>query len=213
MTGPWAFGWTQTLTLVGLLLTALIAIFGFRTFGRWKREKLEERRIEIAFDALTIAYETKFVFQHIRGAMSHGYEWADMPKLEGETEDRRNRRGPFYAAIKRIQQNKEFFEKVWTLQPKCMVVFGREIEQTFLKLHKARRSIEVAAQMLTERASDPYPDHDESNRELYKQLRRDIWDHGDFEAEKDKVGGLLREFEIELEARARPIVDAKYRQA
>lgn len=213
MTNPWIFGWTQLLTLSGLILSALIAIFGFRTFGRWKREKLEERRIEIAFDALTLAYETKFVFQHIRSAMAHGYEWEDMPKRDGDTDDKRNRRGSFYAVFKRIQQNKEFFEKAWRLQPKCMAVFGRSIEDTFMKLHKARRSIEVAAQMLAEQVDDPYRGDDKSTRELYEQFRRDIWDHGGYQKEKDTVGKLLQEFELELEAAAKPIVDREYKPA
>jgi hypothetical protein len=211
MTDPWIFGWTQLFTLSGLILSALIAAFGFRTFSRWKREKLEERRIDVAFDALTIAYETKFIFQHIRGAMAHGYEWEDMPKREGDTEDKRTRRGSFYATLKRIQQNKEFFDKVWRLQPKCMAVFGRKIEDTFMKLHKARRTIEVAAQMLAEQVDDPDRGHDESTRKLYKQFRRDIWDHGNYENEKDAVGKLLQEFELELEAAAKPIVDREYK--
>lgn len=211
MSDPWAFGWTQILTLAGFVLTALIAIFGFRTFGRWKREKLEERRIEIAFDSLEIAYETKFVFQHIRGPLAHGYEWEDMPERPGDTEDKRNRRGAYYAIFKRIQQNKEFFEKVWKSQPKCMVVFGREIELTFVKLHQARRRIEVAAQMLAESVDDPYRGEDDSTRKLYEQMRRDIWDHGSFEVEKDEVGKLLREFETELEAIALPIVKREFR--
>jgi hypothetical protein len=210
---PWAFGWTQILTIAGLALTALIAFFGFRTFGRWKREKLEERRIDIAFDALSLAYETKFVFQHIRGVMAHGYEWADMPKREGETEDKRNRRGTYYATFKRIESNKNFFDKVWQIQPKCMTVFGRKIEDTFLKLHKARRSIEVAAQMLAEEVDDPIRNEDDETRKLYKQLRRDLWDHGDYQTEKDEVGRLLREFEQELEAATRPIIDREYKPA
>jgi hypothetical protein len=211
MTDPWAFGWTQVLTIVGLVLTASIAGFGFRTFGRWKREKLEERKIEVAFDTLTIAYETKFVFQYIRGIMVHGYEWADMPKREGDSEDRRNRRGTFYASLKRIEQNKDFFDRVWQVQPKCMTVFGRQVEDTFLKLHQARRNIEVAAQMLAEEIDDPILTNDQETRDLYKQLRRDLWDHGNFEADKDKVGKLLREFENELETVARPIVDQQFK--
>jgi hypothetical protein len=59
---PWAFGWTQVFTLVGFGITITIAIGGFRSFERWRREKLEERRIETAFEALTIAHETKFIF-------------------------------------------------------------------------------------------------------------------------------------------------------
>ena len=93
MTDPWAFGCTQLFTIAGLLLTGGIATFGFRTFERWRREKLEEKRIDVAFDALTVAYQTKFVFQIIRGPMAHGYEWADMPKRDHETEDSRSRRG------------------------------------------------------------------------------------------------------------------------
>lgn len=117
MTDPWAFGWTQLLTIIGLCLTGGIAGFGFRTFDRWKREKVEEKRIEVAFDALTIAYETKFVFKIIRSPFASGYEWSDMPHREGDTEDKRSRRGTYYASFKRIQNNKEFFERIWNLQP------------------------------------------------------------------------------------------------
>lgn len=208
---PWVFGWTQLIAISGLVLTALIAIFGFRSFGRYRREKLEDRRIEIAFDALSLAYETKFIFQHIRGIMSHGYEWDDMPRRDGETEDRRSRRGPYYATFKRIQQNKDFFDKVWKLQPKCMAVFGKGIEDTFIKLHQARRNIEVAAQMLAERVDDPFESTDGSTRELYEQMRRDLWDHGNYQKERDSVGKLLEDFERELEAKAKPIIDQKYR--
>jgi hypothetical protein len=83
---PWPFGWTQLLTMIGFAITVGIAIGGFRTFGRWKREKLEEKRIEIAFNMLEIAYEAKFVFNNIRSPMSFEYEWKDMPEEIGETE-------------------------------------------------------------------------------------------------------------------------------
>lgn len=154
MADPWAFGWTQLLTLLGFAITIIIAFGGFRTFDRWRREKLEERRIEIAFDALTIAHETQFVFQNIRSALAEGYEWADMPQWDGDTEDRRLRRGPYFAIIKRLNANSKFFERVWSIQPKCMALFGQPVEQTFMKLHQARRHIEVAAQMLAQRAND-----------------------------------------------------------
>jgi len=58
----WAFGSTQLLTVIGFLLTGAIAVVGFRTFEKWKREKLEEKRIEIAFEALALGYEAGFVF-------------------------------------------------------------------------------------------------------------------------------------------------------
>lgn len=211
MNDPWAFGWTQILTIVGFAITIGIAVGGFRTFGRWRREKLEDHRIEVALDALTIAYETKFTFQNIRSPLTEGYEWADMPRWEDDTESERQKRGPFYASIKRINANAKFFERVWQLQPRCMAFFGPKVEDTFMKLHRARRHIEVAAQMLAQRANEADPVETEDTRKLYEQLRRDLWDHGEFEPEKDRVGKLLKEFVTEVIAFAEPIIEQEYK--
>ncbi len=88
MSNPWAFGWAQLLTIIGFFITIVIAFCGFRTFGRWKREKLEERRIEIAFEALSTAYKSKIVFEYIRQPLVSDYEWEDMPDGLGETENK-----------------------------------------------------------------------------------------------------------------------------
>jgi len=92
MATAWTFGWTQLLTIVGFIITIAIAVGGFRTFGRWKKEKIEEKRIETAIEALALVYESKFIFDHIRSEMSFPYEWKDMPDSYG-TEEQRNARG------------------------------------------------------------------------------------------------------------------------
>lgn len=115
MTNPWAFGWTQLLTIIGFLITIGIAVGGFRSFGRWKKEKIEEKRIETAMDTLALVYESKFIFDHIRSEMSFGYEWNDMPQGLGTGEEQRSARGPFYAILKRIEANKDFFDRAWKI--------------------------------------------------------------------------------------------------
>lgn len=92
--------WTQ-------LFTISIAVGGFRTFNRWKREKIGEKRIDIAIEALALVYESKFIFDHIRSEMSFPYEWQDMPEGYGSVEQR-SARGQFYAVLKRISAQKEF---------------------------------------------------------------------------------------------------------
>ena len=77
MSDPWAFGWTQLLAIIGFIITVAIAIGGFRTCDRWKREKLEEKRIDTAIEALALVYESKFIFDrirksHVRPPLSHG---------------------------------------------------------------------------------------------------------------------------------------------
>jgi hypothetical protein len=80
------------------------------------------------------------------------------------------------------------------MQPRVMALLGRHAEEIFIIMHKARREIEVASEMLAWKVQNPIgpvPDH---NEEFWKQCRRDIWDHGGFEPEKDKVGKKLSEF-------------------
>jgi hypothetical protein len=200
--GPWTFGWTQLLTIAGLA----IAFQGLRTFGRWRREKIEEKRIEVAVDALAAAYKSKYVFEHIRGRLTQEYEWQEMPEVPGESEKERKRRGSLFAVLKRIERNKDFFDQVWELQPKFMAIFGRETEEIFLLLHTARRNIEVACEMVAW-MEEPRPDV-QGEREFWVQLRQDIWSGTDAMAkEGDRVSKKLEDFRTQIEALCRPVVD------
>jgi hypothetical protein len=90
MQDVWAFGWTQVLTLTGFAITIVIAVSGFQSFGRWRRQQIEERRIDIAFEALSIAHESKFVFSRIRAPNGFEAEWRSMPIKPGESEQDKN---------------------------------------------------------------------------------------------------------------------------
>jgi hypothetical protein len=209
MENPWAFGWIQLLTICGFLVTIVLGVTGF---GRWKRQQLEARRIEAAIEALSLAYESKYVFDNIRSPMAFEYEWQDMPVTPGETAEARRKRGSFYAVAKRIRQNKEFFERAFNMQPKCMAMFGKEAEEIFMLMHKARRSIEVSSEMLAWKVGQyedrEAPDH---NAEFYEQCRRDIWDLGAFQPEKDKVGKQLTEFRQRMEKTFEPVIGKEFK--
>jgi hypothetical protein len=137
---PDAFGWNQLLTIIGMLLTLGIALGGFRTFGRWKKEKIEERRIEIAFDALALAHESKFVFDRIREPIAYEIEHKDMAVRAEESAEDRQKRGAYYAVLHRMSQQSEFFDRVWLLMPKTMAVFGENAEDIFQHVLMARGS-------------------------------------------------------------------------
>jgi hypothetical protein len=148
MGDPWAFGWTQLLTIAGLLLTGFVSAFGLRTFGKWRRETIEERRIEAAVAALSLAYQSKWVFENVRSPIVFPYEYEQMSALSGESEDERGRRGKYFAVMHRIEMNSEFFKAVWNVQPRFMALFGAETETIFREMHEARRQIEVSAGLL-----------------------------------------------------------------
>jgi hypothetical protein len=131
MANPWAFGWTPLLTIVGFFVTIGVAYFVFRTFERWKREKIEEKRIDIAIEALELAYDCQEVFEIIRSPGSFGSEYADMPRKDGEDDAEWHQRGPFYATLKRLQAHADFFERLAKLRPRYMALFGVPAAEQF----------------------------------------------------------------------------------
>ncbi len=190
--------------LVGLGISAALALAGLKTFSRWQREKVEERRIETAIDALALAYESKIVFRSIRSAFSNEIECKDMPVTPGESDDKRSTRGAYWVVGKRVTENRDFFERVWKLQPVVMAIFGEHMEEVFGKLHDARSTIQGACQTMT---WDEPPMNTDDNRKLWAQLRNDLWG---ISKETDRVQVSLDAFRKGIEKVCKPVVDREF---
>jgi hypothetical protein len=215
MTDPWAFGWTQLLTIAGLILTGVVSGIGLRTFGKWRRETIEARKIEVAVDALSLAYQSKWVFENVRAPLFFAYEYEGMPKRSGETEDERSMRGKYFAVMRRIERNSQFFKAVWDIQPRVMALFGAETEKIFREMHEARRQVEVSAGLLyqhfhAEKGVQLTPD----TKKLRRQQLEDIdWAEASAAEGGDRIGAKLTAFQTGMEKLCRPIVERGYKQA
>jgi hypothetical protein len=205
-----------TVAFVGITTTAVIAGFGFHTFGRWKREKIEERRIDIALEALSVAYESQGIFASIRNPGAFPYEWEDMPRHEGESDDNWKYRTTYYVPLKRMNDNKEFFIKVLNLQPRVMAVFGPEVEEIFAELNWARVHVQVSAQSLMRRREDGEV-YTKERAKRRTQMEADIWfGMGDVYPkeelpEGDRVQKRLDAFKGGIVKLCRPIVDREFK--
>ncbi|MGD1083015.1 MAG: hypothetical protein ABR881_32275 [Candidatus Sulfotelmatobacter sp.] len=209
MTNPWAFGWTQLLTIIGFVITVLIAVGGFRSFERWRREKIEEKRIDAAVDALVLIREAKWVFENMRSLATFEYEWKDMPVTGGDDEGMRRSKGSFYAILKRIEGHRQFFERAWKLQIRCGALFGQRAEDALLLLQKARREVEISAGMLTR---DPMPTvRTEENVRTWEKFKTDVWQgYSDISKVRDSVAEKLEECNESIEAICRPVLDRQF---
>jgi hypothetical protein len=202
MDNPWAFGWTQLFAGAGLIL----GVFGLRTLNKWRREKIEEKKVDLAMDAISLANESKGVFEEIRSSLLSTSEWDDMEVIPGEDRGERDRRGGYYARLKRIRHHAEFFKRAYAMQPRCAALFGVEAEDAFNKMHKARRWIEVACEMLAHDIKRP-----EDDRDLWFQLRADILGGSvtSLAKEPKRVDNLLEEFRAEVERLCRPSLEGQ----
>ena len=206
MNDPWAFGWTQLLTIIGFCITAAIAVGSFRTFDRWRREKIEEKRLDVALEALSIAYEAQMVFEDIQRPFIGQYEWQNMPDEEMEQEEK-ERRKPLYAVINRLDRHVSYFERVLSLQPKFMAVFGSETKNIFMKLYRARSGIQTAIEVLMFMDHPIRPDE----KGTVAQLRSDIWNtKGPGVEEPERTKKLVLEFQNDIERMCGPLVSWKF---
>lgn len=199
---PWAFGLNHLMTLIGFAITAGIAYAGFKTFEKWKREKIEERRIDVALEALALAYEAGYVFEGIRSPMSFEGEWSELTGIDDP--ERRRTAGPFFAILSRIDKNKDYFDRVWKMQPRFMAVFGKDAGDIFMKLHQARTNVTVSARMLLQSAArgEPYGD-----RKFREKLENAIWN---VDKDADEVGPKIAEFVSGVEKHCLPVVMHRY---
>jgi hypothetical protein len=199
---------------VGVIVTGTIAGFGLRSFEKFKREQIEERRIDVAIDALTIAYEARFVFDVIRSRIVQDHEWADAKEESGLTGSlvpvslRKGQRGA-YAVLKRIDNNEAFFKKVERLEPKFMAVFGAKTEEVFTLIYNSRSRISGSAEILFDLERVESDRDDEHIRNELVELRRTVFGSKD-KADEDKTAKALNDFREQIEAICRPIVDHQY---
>ena len=193
------FQWSHLLTVIGLFLTAGIAFAGFRTFNRWKREKLEEKRIEVAIEALAIAYEAKAVFRNIRIRLMSAFESQDMPKIAGETETDKAARASCYVVLKRIDAHYELFERASRFKPKLMAVFGAQHEDPFHGLDAARSTLAAACNTLMK----IYAKEQTAKDHTVTELRGNIWG-----GDEDAVTSALNFFVRRIEELCHPVIDS-----
>src|ERR1019366_8711419 len=136
-----------------------------------------------------------------------------MPEIEFEMNEARQHRGSFYVVVKRLNAEKDYFDRVWKTQPRVMAAFGQQAEDIFLRLHRARAMIDGACEILASLGPD-YPDRSKKDEiDCYLQLRADIWVSRRSDGlDKDRVGRMLTEFKSGLEELCRPTIDLQYRK-
>ncbi|MBC8050432.1 MAG: hypothetical protein H7X92_09855 [Chitinophagales bacterium] len=202
----WAFGWSHLLTIVQIIATIAIALVGFKTFKQWKLQQIEDKRINTALEALSLAYESKFVFAYIRSPLSFSGEWEDMPSVEGESEQTRRNKGAYFVPLSRIMNQKDFFHKSYSLMPRFMALFGSEKEAIFDKLHSARKDVQIAGELLIEESITRFQPNS-LDPEFIKQLKADLWLPLSKSKKDDQVGRKVLEFITEIEEICLPVIN------
>ena len=180
------------------------------SFERWRNEKIEERRIQVAIDALAIAREAMIVFGSVRAGRVFNHEYAEMsdpsnPSTQGVY--RRDQAGP-YVLLKRLRRHDEFFERAAKLEPLYAAVFDTAAGDEFALLFKAKQSLEAVASILFDDCRIELDSQADEAPNQRKEWREDMLGFG----RKSKVSQPLEAFRDSVEKRCRPIVTGAWKE-
>ncbi len=151
-----------------------VAIFGF---WKWRAELFAKRRIELCEDVLTRIYEIRDSIDAIREPVVLGGEGSSRPKVEGETEQQRQRAEQAYVYYERFDKRREPFTELNGLRYRFMAIYGTEWAtpfQTFVRI--VNRIVMTAGARLRLRDDRQYYGPDaarQAERDFERQERYD----------------------------------------
>jgi hypothetical protein len=199
--------------LVGITVTGTVATLGLQSFEKFKREKIEERRIEVSIDALALAYEAKYVFESIRARARSNDEDDGGVIVEGNVQVKlRDGQRAAYVVLKRLRTHEDFFESAYRLQPRFMAVFGADTDKIFHLLYDARTTLQTTATVLFEHEALELDRDDVQGKEDRRRFRDVIFRGPTEEKIGDAISDKLDDFRIKIEGICRPVIDHQYRK-
>jgi hypothetical protein len=139
VSNPWEFGLTHALAILQICVTLALAAIGLRTFAKWRREKIEERKIPLAEDALRLVYKARSIFKDVRRPYLNDLEEEE---FAGKPEGKATR----MAQIRFAKYTDDFTELELT-NLKLQAYFGRR-ESFFRNIETAHQEVLEASSSL-----------------------------------------------------------------
>jgi hypothetical protein len=201
-TGSMLAGWA---TLAGAVAVVYAARTGANTFGAWKRQKQEERRMDAAEKILTLAYRLKRNLTSVRNPGMLGYEIETAKeKLSGHdwydalTEAQKAKAQTAQAILLRLIRYQEDWDKIFELMPIALALFGEPVESHLQSIWRQVVAVRVSA--------ETYATYDGADAEFQQRIERDIWEIGGAFAQEDQIGLAIGAAVTGLEAVLLPVI-------
>lgn len=182
--------------------SALIAALGF-LFGiaAWKREFVGKRRIELAEEALTLAYEVQDFLSSVRSPFSYESEGKTRERSPDELPEDSAALDRAYVAIARVRVGESLLARFRAMKYRFKAAFGPEAGKPFEEIHYVVALIITSAQQLGSyywkiRRRELEADEDERHRAERERHESIFWGLGD---DKDEIHKRVLNVVVSLE--------------
>ena len=208
-------------TVGGAIAVLIAAGVGRSTFEAWKRQRIEERRIELAETALILAYKIQDAMSIIRSPMTMGNESdaAEQTLREnGVLNDNTDQDQLHYlkiaqVIINRMRAKAPLYDELAELRPRVRTIFNQETEAHLATLWMEMAKVRAAAIQYARLGRDRYHTEALAAEAMQRRLRLEakIWEDSEFgddgepiedatkKAVSDAVTALAATFRPQLE--------------
>ena len=178
----------------------VVAIPAFRGLNSWRVQLLGKKKIELAEEALVLAYELQAAIEWARHPVSYGGEGQERPNRDQETDAIRNTNDSYYSRVSRLNESMEQFSRLRALQMLFRAHFANEAQEALSTFFITRNRINSAVGMLINHAGER--DYPVGLRQADQEI---IWDHST-QDQPDETRRTINDAVSEIERVCRPIL-------
>tara|TARA_R110000751_G_scaffold2018_17_gene10045 strand:+ start:128973 stop:129599 length:627 start_codon:yes stop_codon:yes gene_type:complete len=197
-------------TLAGAGAIVIAALFGRSALSDYRNQRVTDKEIEVADQALTAAYRAEEAVEGMRARWMPASELNATEeqlkelgmKLDGMPDAERSAyisRGVIY---RRAEYFKDDFEAIFEAIPRVRAFFGKDVADALKAFPRARNRILSSSDMLPVITRDQDADNETS-----KSIRRDVygkWQEDDVDPIGEMVSAALNTLEQHLLPKIRP---------
>ncbi len=157
--------WIEYLKSLASILASIATVAGVAiaaySLDRWQKEVIGKRKAELATQALITFDEVRDVFRAVRSPNFGGERLpSSRPRKEGETKAQQETRDCFYMAIERLNNERDVFTRLQSLQYTFPAQFGEATRKPFQSIRGVRDDILLAAYVLIDITPEDPKDYD-----------------------------------------------------
>jgi hypothetical protein len=203
-TGSWMQAWAGFAQAGAVFIAAAIAT---NTYKSWRKQKLEERRIEAAERVLTLAYRVKDAFTVIRSPVRSSAATDEAIfnlinsglNLEEISKEKREKIVESQVILDRINRYVDLWQEFSATLPVGSALLGEETDAALRNLWRQKTVICVAAEQ--------YPDDDGLDPKFSSEISYAIWESKKPETRpNDKVAAQISDSVQRLEDLLLPVI-------
>lgn len=214
-------------TVGGAVAVLIAASLGKSTFEAWKRQKIEERRTELAETALILAYKIQDAMSFIRSPVSLGDENDAAERIlreQGLVTDHTGQERLHFLKIaqvilSRINAKASLYDELAELRPRIRAIFNQETEAYLATLWAETAKVRGAAVSYAHSGRGHYRTEEQAEQamERSRSLEAKFWEDSeigdDGELVEDAIKKAVGEAVGALSATFRPHLDIEIKRA